>query len=242
MDESSLYKLVGRIARNSGADLWGVADLWSVQKEVKQQGGEYVGSFPRAVSIGIRLLDAIVDGLKRHDDPTTIYTYRGLYNSVNACLDQIVLKIAREIQNSGFRAFPVPASQTIDKKRFLGAVSHKLVANLAGLGWIGKNCLLITPKHGPRVRLATVLTDAPIRTGSPIKTQCGKCRECVDVCPAKAFTGIPFNPAEPREMRFNAHACREYSRKREEKMGEGLCGLCIYVCPHGKKSELRKLN
>ena len=44
----------------------------------------------------------------------------------------------------------------------MGHLSHKLVAHLAGLGRIGRSCLLLTPGAGPRVRLATVLTNAPL--------------------------------------------------------------------------------
>lgn len=46
----------------------------------------------------------------------------------------------------------------------------------AGLGWIGKQTLLITPEYGPRVMLATVLTDAPFKTAKPItESRCGVC-------------------------------------------------------------------
>ena len=221
-------------ARELGADLFGVADLAVARDFICEQGGEYLRQFPRAISIGIRLLDGIVDGLLRHEDRATVFTYRALYNSVNSRLDHIALLLAKRIQDEGFSAFPIPASQTIDSEKLRGVISHKLPASLAGLGWIGKSCLLITPEYGPRVRFATILTDAPLDAGSPIGERCGDCRECVDTCPVRAFTGAKFDPSEPREARFNARLCREYGRKREEKLGEGLCGLCVYVCPYGR--------
>ena len=223
-------------AREQATDLFGVADLAATQDFVCQQGGEHLRQFPKAISVGIRLLDAIVDGLLRHEDPATIFTYRALYNSANSHLDHIALLLAKRIQEEGFLAFPVPASQTIDSEKLIGVISHKLAARSAGLGWIGKSCLLITPEYGPRVRFATILTDAPLDAGSPIDERCGDCKECVDTCPVRAFTGVEFDPSQPREARFNAHLCREYGRKREEKLGEGLCGLCVYVCPYGRSS------
>ena len=102
------------------------------------------------------------------------------------------------------------------------------------LGWIGKSCLLITPEYGPRVRLATILTDAPLDAGSPAGERCSECKACVDRCPVGAFSGAEFDPSQPREARFNAHLCREYGRNREEKLGEGLCGLCVFICPYGR--------
>jgi len=137
--------------------------------------------------------------------------------SVNANLDRSALLVAKKLQKAGFGAYPIPASQYVNTSRLEGAISHKLVVNLAGLGWIGKNCLLITPKNGPRLRFATVLTDAPLKPGTSIPN--------------------PFNPSEPRDVRFRAHLCRDYSPKRREQFGVGICGLCVYICPWGRTRE-----
>lgn len=224
------------LAEGLGVDLFGVADLSTTHDFVLRQGGKHIARFPRAISMGIRLLDAVVDELYLHEEPSAIYSYRGLYNSVNANLDRVALLIAKMVQEAGYQAYPIPASQTISERRLEGAISHKLAAHLSGLGWIGKNCLLITPKYGPRVRLATVLTDAPLEAGEPIPNGCGDCRACVDVCPPKAFTGVSFNPSEPRDVRFRAHLCRDYTQRRAQLLGEGICGLCVYICPQGAKN------
>jgi epoxyqueuosine reductase QueG len=233
----SLQTDLERVAKELGADLFGVADLTIAQDFVCKQGGEYLRKFSRAVSIGIRLLDAVVDELFRHEDPAVIYTYRALYDSVNSRLDDVGLLLAKRVQEKGYKAYAIPASQTVDSNKLTGVFSHKLAVSLAGLGWIGKSCLLITPSYGPRVRFATILTDAPLKAGSPISVKCNDCRECVDVCPVKAFTGASFNLSEPREVRFNANLCRSYGKKREEKLGEGFCGLCVYVCPYGRSDK-----
>lgn len=93
-------------ARELGADLFGVADLAVARDFICEQGGEYLRQFPRAISIGIRLLDGIVDGLLRHEDRATVFTYRALYNSVNSRLNHIALLLAKRIQDEGFSAFP----------------------------------------------------------------------------------------------------------------------------------------
>jgi len=222
--------------KDHGVDLFGVADLTDARTFIQIQGGEHMSQYPRAISIGMRLLDAIIDELFRHENPSVVWTYKGLYNSVNAHLDRVALLIAERVQKAGFKAYPIPASQMVSKSKLEGAFSHKLAGHLAGLGWIGKNCLLITPEYGPRVRWATILTDAPLVAGIAPQNQCGNCHECVDVCPPKAFTGVPFDSSEPRDVRYRAHLCRNYMSKRNTIIGEGICGLCVYICPYGSSN------
>ena len=152
------------IVRALGADYYGVADLASAEDFIRSQGGERVARFPRAVVMGIRLLDELVDMLEDTSDRTGAALYRhNSYDVVNAALDGMALRVANTIQREGFRALPVPASKRASDELIAGVFSHKLAAHLAGLGWIGKSCLLVTPDHGPRVRWITVLTDAPHR-------------------------------------------------------------------------------
>jgi epoxyqueuosine reductase QueG len=220
-----------------GADFSGVADLASAQELIRRLGGEMTAQFPRALSIGVALPAAIVDQLCRHEDKTVALAYKSHgYDAINVRLDQLASRLASVLQRAGHRSFPVAASQTIDEKWRYGLFSHKLAAHLAGLGWIGKSCLLVTPQVGPRVRWVTVLTDAPLETGQPLDERCGSCSECVDACPARAFTGRPFREDEPREARFDVSKCYAYQRKEREELSSILCGVCLYVCPHGRKN------
>jgi epoxyqueuosine reductase len=227
-------------AKSLGVDLFGVADLSTAKDLMLSQGGRHVAGYPRAVSLGIRLLDDVVDQLRNHEDLIAISSYRGLYTAVNTALDRAALLVAKKIQDAGFRAYLVPASSMLNNGKLEATFSHKVAANLAGLGWVGKSCLIITPELGPRVRLATVLTDAPLEVGSPLPNRCGRCTKCVDICPAKAFTGRPFSYSEPRDARFKAALCDEYTEKRINAYGDVNCGLCVYVCPHGNKRKKRK--
>lgn len=139
------------------------------------------------------------------------------------------------LQQSGHRALPVPSAAGISGERLCAIFSHKLAAYLAELGWIGKSCLLVTPQAGPRVRWISVLTDAPLTsTGGPTEEKCGDCTECVNICPAGAFTGRAFRMDEPREVRYDAMRCHRYRKDLQEQTGSRVCGLCLYVCPHGR--------
>jgi len=238
-----LWKDISNLADSAGIDFIGVADLSSALPFIREQGGDVIDGFPLAVSIGIRLPDPIVDMLPKRFNRAVAVNYRNhAYTIVNQRLDAFTSRLAGFIQREGYRVLPIPAAerssgdyQSGDEK--LSAVfSHKLAAHLSGFGWIGKSCLLVTPKYGPRVRWSTVLTDAPLKaTGKPIKRKCGKCRECVDICPAKAFTGREFDPQESREMRYDAKKCQDYHKKMETKIGLPVCGMCLYVCPSGRK-------
>ena len=225
------------LARSLDADYFGVADLSSAHDVILAQGGERVARYPRAVAIGMVLQDSLVNLLPEDDLAAAILYRHSSYDVVNLALDLIALRVANTLQRAGFDAFPVPASKRTDDDRICGIFSQKLAAHLAGLGWIGKSCLLVTPDHGPRVRWVTVLTDAPLQlTGSPMEPQCGDCTACVDICPQHAFTGRPFHRNEPREARFDAATCDRYFREAEKSRGVAVCGLCLYICPYGRKS------
>jgi epoxyqueuosine reductase QueG len=222
-----------------GADFCGVADLSLAHDAILHQGGPRIAAFPRAISVGISLLHTIVNQLPQRNERAVAVSYRHhCYDLINQRLDLVASSLSSKLQASGHEALPVPASKRLVDERLCAEFSHKLAAHLAGLGWIGKSCLLVTPQAGPRVRWATVLTDAPLSADEgPTQERCGTCLRCVEICPAQAFTGRPFRENEPREARFDASKCdRYFSRMKAEKAGPAVCGLCLYVCPYGMRS------
>lgn len=232
----SLDKSLNDMALDLGCDFFGVADLTSVHQFVRDQGGEGVGSYPRAVVVGIRLQNAIVDQLPQRANFAVAVNYRHHgYAVINLRLDLAVSRLASLLQQQGYRTLPIPASERYDNDRICSVFSHKLAAHLAGLGWIGKSCLLVTPEAGPRVRWGSILTNAPLEpTGTPMDGNCGSCRECVDICPAGAFTGVPFREDEPRSVRYDARKCEEYHNSAANEIGLKVCGMCLYICPFGR--------
>ncbi len=99
-------------ARSLGADYYGVADLGSAQEFIRMQGGDRVARYPRAVVVGIRLLDTLVDRVEDRNDRTGASLYRHFgYDVVNAAMDAIALQVANTIQQKGYRALPIPASK-----------------------------------------------------------------------------------------------------------------------------------
>ncbi len=229
------------LARSLGACCFGVADLKSANEFIVKQGRDFLNEFPRAISVGFRLLDSIVDQLYLHHNPMAVATYiYHIYHVVNPRLDRIALEIARILQEQKYKAYVVPSSQMVSVERLEGLLSHKLAAHLAGIGWIGKSALLITPESGPRVRWVTILTDAPLTTGEPMDSRCGKCTICIEGCPVGAFSGVDFGSSKSRGDLMDAHKCYQYCKRREKTIGTYGCGMCVYVCPYGRAKRKRR--
>ncbi len=221
------------LARDMGTTYFGIADLAPARQHISNQGGPFLTQFPRAISHGFALVDGIVNTLVHHKSIAALNNYwYYVYQIVNPRIDSISLTLAHFLDKAGFQAFVVPSSQTVDRTSLAGVFSHKLAAHLAGLGWIGKSALLITPGHGPRVRWGTVLTDAPLEAGAPTDEMCRDCSDCVKGCPAHAFSGQAFDKPGPRSEVFAAQVCDNYLRKREAL--HRACGVCVYVCPFGR--------
>ena len=228
-----LTEKLSSIAKELRADLFGIADLRPVKEFVVAQGGEQLGIFSRAVAIVLGLSNTIVNQLEPLlPADFSLYGWH-IYKAVSPVVDNIALQLAREIQRQGFEALPIPSSQFRRPGERVGLFSHKLAAHLAGLGWIGKNCLLITPQFGPRVRLASILTDCPLEPGTRVDGRCGSCRECVDACPVDALSGVEFSDSEGVERRLNVDVCGDYrdGGSSSQKRGAHVCGLCLAVCP-----------
>jgi len=202
---------------------------------VLDQGGSEIASFSYSLTLGIVLNKHIVDQLPNRTMRSVSLNYEHhAYNLINQRLDLASSVLAGFIDKKGFRVLPLPAAERIDDERICASFSHKMGANLSGLGWIGKSCLLVTPRHGPRVRWTTVLTDAPLEpTGKMQEERCGDCTRCVDICPVRAFTGRPFVADEPREARYDARKCEKYFDWMKSKGEIGVCGMCLYICPYG---------
>lgn len=190
--------------------------------------------FNHAITVVIKLSDGILNQIE--SAPTQ--TYFSHYRSVNRLLDDISLRILLALEAQGYPSVAIPASQSVADPNdpFTGAFAHKTAAVLAGLGWIGRSALFIHQRYGPRVRLATILTNAPVAAGEPVtQSGCGSCRACVSACPAMAIEGQLWTPGLARNALYDANACSQHMKEAFHHIGRGaVCGLCVVACPIGK--------
>jgi len=186
--------------------------------------------YPYAITVGIRLSSAIVAEIS--DKPT--FTYFSHYRSANFLIDHITLRIVLLLQENGYNAYSIPASQSIPDAAipYSGEFPHKTGAVMSGMGWVGKNGLFIHHKYGPSVRLGTVLTNMELKSEKDImKSMCGACNLCVKACPAYALTGEEWEVGKERSSIIDAKACSEYMNKNFKHIGRGsVCGICIKEC------------
>lgn len=219
MQKNKFNLTIKKFLKNAGVNLFGVADISQIKEEFALPK-QLLEKFDRAVSLGVRLSSSVLEEIK--DQPTKLYFHH--YRTLNVSLDQISLRLTNFIQDKGFFALPIPASQILDWQKQTAHLSHKKIGCLAGLGWVGRNNLLVNKKFGSQFRLATVLTNMPLKIDKPSKENCGHCRLCLEVCPAGS---IKENPLD-----FDHLGCFEKLKEFQKKhiVEQYICGVCVNVC------------
>lgn len=154
-------------------------------------------------------------------------------------------KAARLLKDGGHRYLCIPPDSDRIRNTFVSKLyplfTHKTAATSAGIGWIGKNGLLISREFGPRLSLATVLTDAPLKIGTPMEfSQCGECRLCLDYCPSEAITGEHWSRSRPFIELVRLGKCESHKKSTKTLNGKPNCGLCINICPYGREKYKNK--
>ncbi|WP_439531334.1 tRNA epoxyqueuosine(34) reductase QueG [Marinobacter adhaerens] len=154
---------------------------------------------------------------------------RDYHKLIRKRLAQLAAKIDEAVSGYDYRAFVDSAP-----------VLERALAQRAGLGWIGKNNMLIHPKAGSFFFLGEIFTSAPLPIDEPFETDhCGSCSACLDLCPTDAFVG---------SHKLDARRCISYltielkgsiPEELRPLMGNRVfgCDDCQLVCPWQKFSK-----
>lgn len=121
------------------------------------------------------------------------------------------------------------------------ALPERYIANKSGVGFIGKNNMLINKKYGSYVFLGEVITDLEIESDKPMECMCLQCEKCISVCPTKSIN---------KEF-SNSNMCLSFITQKKyiedywfPKFGGRLfgCDSCQSVCPYNVRAKYSKID
>jgi epoxyqueuosine reductase len=155
------------------------------------------------------------------------YTWWDAYAALRGKLDTL----GRELGGS-YRVL-VDANQHVDRE----------AAARSGVGFYGKNTLLITQRHGSWVVLGTLVTDVELEPTPPLDADCGSCRLCIDECPTGALDD-PGTLDATKCLSYWTQSADEMPDEYRAKLGAQVygCDICQDVCPWNRGVEKRRAN
>ena len=118
---------------------------------------------------------------------------------------------------------------------------EKPIAQRAGVGWYGKNGIIITEKYGSWVVLGEIFTELELETDNPIQNNCGDCRICIDSCPTQAIVS-PYVIDRTKCLQYISERLMNVPLAYREIWGDNLygCTICQDVCPKNKNKKPKK--
>lgn len=176
------------------------------------------------------------NSLEPLEDSETAYVSRyargrDYHKLIRKRLQQLANRITAQVGDHGYRAFVDSAP-----------VLERALAEKSGLGWIGKNTMLLNKEAGSWFFLGELFTDLPLPTDPPASAHCGSCRACLDICPTDAF--VDANTLDARR-------CISYlTIELREAIPESLrplignrvfgCDDCQLICPWNKFTNISR--
>lgn len=151
------------------------------------------------------------------------------FHKTEVATDSIADELALLIQQQGYEAYSQSEKNIEQSGRYnllehRTPLPHKTIALLAGLGWIGKNNLLITPDYGCAISMCSVLTNAPLKCVKQLvkEAECNSCTTCQNICEPHAILGQNWNINTNRDAIINVKQCN-------------TCFKCVVKCPYTLK-------
>jgi epoxyqueuosine reductase QueG len=180
------------------------------------------------LSIAIAYPESAIDGINLSRENRIDYErwneYSDEYQRLNELLDAKALAIADRFEGVAIPATIEGVASKVENVTYYYplTISHRVVAEHAGLGWRGKNGLLITDQYSCAIRFASIVTDMPLPHGTKMETKCGDCTACEDAC-----TFIKYR----NQLRDYRENCRRYLIfLGTQGLNRDVCGKCIQAC------------
>lgn len=166
-------------------------------------------------------IEAIGQDIENARDKEKWNIYARAYVRLNNALNDTSAAIADEIDGIAIPATVEGLSSRVShvEDYYAKRISHRVVAELAGVGWRGKNELIVNPRYGTAIRLASIITPHPITRTPPEIKNCGDCRACLDSCRFLNHKNLLDNYRE-QCRRYIVHIALE----------DEVCGKCVKAC------------
>ena len=121
------------------------------------------------------------------------------------------------------------------------SLTEKPIARRAGVGWYGKNGIMVTKRFGSWVVLGEIITELELDTDEPLQRDCGDCTICIDSCPTKAIVS-PYVIDRTKCLQFISERPMNVPLAFREKWEDRLygCTTCQEVCPQNHKVKPKK--
>lgn len=125
-----------------------------------------------------------------------------------------------------------------------GSLNERLLAQLSGIAFIGKNQMAISPRFGSYFFIGYILTDCELEPDEENKDSCAGCGRCIAACPLGALDGKEF--CEGKCLSYITQKKGELSQQEIEAMREANtvwgCDICQEVCPHNRKLPITEIK
>lgn len=195
--------IIRSFAEQHPIDAVRIVDITSLTSEENR-------GYPYAILLVKALPKEYIDKLNHETE--TDYT---VFAACEEITDELADQLAAVIQKAGYRAISqsengLQMRGEFEEKTKRSVLPHKKIAVMAGMGWIGKNNLLVTKQYGAALSLCSVLTDMPLhaeKTEEILSSQCGACHLCARICPVQAIHGRKWELGIDRDDIVDVYRC-----------------------------------
>jgi len=201
------------------------AALMPIQRRrLEELCGDTVDSMRGAISIAYAYPREVIEAIPMRGYRESWNIYARAYHRLNRALNHTAERIAELVDGVAVPATLEGFTGSVGhvKDFYAATVSHRVAAELAGLGWRGKSGLIVNPRYASAIRLATIYTPFSFPSTGPSEGGCGECRACLETCPLLRAERLG---EDYREL------CRRYIIALERRGLEAdVCGRCVRAC------------
>lgn len=177
------------------------------------------------ISIAFAFPEQAIDAIAVHKeegyDRDSWNIYAGWYLLLNKALEETTERIVNETGGVGIPPTVTGVASEVEhvEDYYPTVISHRVAAELSGVGWRGKNELIVNPVYSCAIRLASIITNFPLEQTEPLDYGCGNCKACLNACKFLRFKDRLDNYREQ---------CRRYIIHLD--LDADVCGKCVKAC------------